>query len=252
MLWMDAMTDLHFAHSPLIEAVIDIQVVHQPDMSLESFAQLSFDSEAHYTAQGDVWRVEGKLLPDDDHPITTERINIGIRYLSQDKLQICLATLDGFTFSRLQPYQSWSHFVTEARRLWNIYRETLQPKALTRCAVRYINRLDIPLPLHNLGDFLTMVPGIPPQLKYNALSGFFSQLQIPQHDIEAMLVLTQTPTLSHTENVISVILDIDIARGANIPDTEDSLWAYFEQLRERKNEIFLGSTTKKMQELFRV
>lgn len=246
------MTYLHFAHSPLIEAVIDIQVVHQADVKLEAFAQLPFDSETYYSPLDDVWRLEGEFHPDTDQPVTSRRIKIGMRYISQDELQLCLATMDGLTFSRLQPYQSWSIFVAEARRLWDIYRTALQPKAITRCAVRYINRLDIPLPISNLGDFLTMVPGIHSHLKHHALSGFFSQLQIPQPDIEAMLVLTQTPTIAHKENMISVILDIDIARETNIPDTEDMLWAYFEQLRERKNEIFLASTTEKMQELFRI
>lgn len=246
------MIDLHFAHSPLIEAVIDIQVAHQADLTLDAFAQLPFRGEPHYTAQGDVWRLEGEFHLDTDQPMTSRRIKIGTRYISQDALQLCLATMQSFTFSRLQPYQSWSLFVAEARRLWDIYRTSLQPKAITRCAVRYINRLDIPLPIGNLSDFLTMAPSIAPQLKYNSLSGFFSQLQVPQPDIDAMLVLTQTPTLSLTEEVLSILLDIDIARETNIPDSEAALWAYFEQLRERKNEIFLASITEKMQEVFRV
>src|SRR5207253_4384748 len=109
-------------------------------------------------------------------PAIGVRTHIGYTFTSSDGLQAFQSRLDGFTFSRLAPYNGWESFCSEARRLWNIYREVTQPQAVTRAAVRYINRLDLPLPIRDLKDYLRTVPEVSPDLP-QGLSGYFMQLQ---------------------------------------------------------------------------
>jgi hypothetical protein len=90
-----------------------------------------------------------------DKDTVTEAVDtpIGWRFVSPDKLHVFQARLNGFTFSRLPPYVDWESFRTEARRLWDLYRAVANPIAPTRIAVRYINRLDLPLPIVAIGPW---------------------------------------------------------------------------------------------------
>ena len=50
--------------------------------------------------------------------------------------QLVQARANGFTAHRLAPYEGWETFRHEARRLWDVYRQTVRPK-VARVAVRY-------------------------------------------------------------------------------------------------------------------
>src|SRR5205807_10632047 len=86
--------------------------------------------------------------------------HVGFIYSSSDQKQVYQVRLDGFSFSRLAPYVSWEPFCREARRLWQLYRERLKPAAVTRLAVRYVNRLDIPGERIEIKDYLRTMPEI--------------------------------------------------------------------------------------------
>jgi uncharacterized protein (TIGR04255 family) len=77
------------------------------------------------------------------------------------------------------------------------------------------------------------------------------QLQIPQDDIDAMLVLNEAFEPQQDPDIVSVILDIDLFRDVHLPGDEEELWALFEQLRERKNEVFEASITDRTRELIK-
>jgi uncharacterized protein (TIGR04255 family) len=62
--------------------------------------------------------------------------------------------------SHLAPYENWNAVRDEARRLWALYRSIAKPSKLIRLAVRYINRIDMPLPLGDFKDYLRTVPDV--------------------------------------------------------------------------------------------
>jgi len=174
----------------------------------------------------------------------------GLVCSSMDQRQIFQARIDGFTFSRLAPYDRWESFRDEARRLWAAYRMIAQPERVTRIAVRYVNRLDLPLPLRDFKDYLRTVPEVSPALP-QGLTNFFMQLHIPQDDLDAMLLLNQAMIPPAHGGVVSVVLDIDLFRSKDLPDDDDSMWGIFEQLHTRKNDIFEGCITDLTRELIR-
>jgi uncharacterized protein (TIGR04255 family) len=170
-------------------------------------------------------------------------------YASEDQKQVYQTRLDGFAFSRLAPYESWERFSNEARRLWQAYRECLKPVAVTRLAVRYVNRLDIPGERIEIKDYLRTSPEIGQDLPQN-LDSYFMQLQIPMDDIRCKLVLNETIGQPSQVDHISLILDIDLFRTEDIPEEEESIWELFEALRRRKNEVFEACITDRARELF--
>jgi uncharacterized protein (TIGR04255 family) len=69
----------------------------------------------------------------------------GFRFERADARRVMQTKLDGFSYSALAPYDEWEGFRPEAKHLWKLYRDICHPIRVTRVAVRYINRIDIPL-----------------------------------------------------------------------------------------------------------
>ncbi|MHC5825617.1 MAG: TIGR04255 family protein, partial [Nostoc sp.] len=122
------------------------------------------------------------------------------------------------------------------------------PKTILRLAVRYINRLDIPLPIGDLKEYLRTFPEVSANLP-QGLSGYFMQLQIPQDNLGAMLVLNETIVSPPAPDVVSVLLDIDIFKERDIPNYEVEIWDFVEQLHNLADEVFEACITERTREL---
>ncbi len=179
----------------------------------------------------------------------TAPTKVGFQFRNALADKVMQAQLNGWSFSKLAPYDCWEQFQQQGRELWNAYRAVVQPKQIIRVAVRYINRLDLPLPVDDFKKYLRTVPEISPDLPQE-LSNFFLQAQIPQVDLEATLVINMTIAPPATDTVVSIILDLDLFRTVNLPQTEDEIWKYFELLRLRKNKAFEACITEAMRERF--
>jgi uncharacterized protein (TIGR04255 family) len=172
---------------------------------------------------------------------------IGFLFASDDNRQVVQARLDGFAFSRLKPYVSWESLRDEARTLWERYRELANPEAITRVALRYINRIELPLPFSDFKDYILTFPDIAPGLP-QGLSYFLTRLVMPRADIEATAIINET--MEQPTERVPLIFDIDVFRIGAFDVGGDEYWRYFEQLRNFKNEIFFRSMTDKAKELF--
>lgn len=241
---------MQFSRSPLTEAVIELRVILSDKVSLETLAEVQAKGKGkkRYPDRRNRWLTQGQVSGNPRVPSSVHRAQVGYDFASADGRQIIQARLDGFAFIRLAPYKSWESFRDEARRWWNAYRSVTKPKTITRIAVRYINRFELPLPIHDLKDYLRTVPEIAPGLP-QGLSNYFMQLHIPQEDLGAMLLLNEAGVPSPNQDFVSILLDIDIFREVDPPNSEDEIWEYFEQLRNRKNEVFLESITEHTKEL---
>lgn len=115
--------------------------------------------------------------------------------------------------------------------------------------MRYINRLDLPLPVKELKDYLRTVPDVSSDLP-QALAGYFMQLRIPLEDVKSLLVVNQAIIDPAKPGVASVALDNDVFRVDDLPTDEPGIWDSFDVLRNRKNDVFEASITDKTRELF--
>ena len=137
-----------------------------------------------------------------------------------------------------------------AKPIWEKYRAALNPK-ITRLAVRYVNRFDIPITDRNyFYDYFRTVPKIAPEID-TGLAGYLMQLVLPQPDLDAMLILNQTQVPPVQPETTALVLDIDLYRELKIPQDEEAIWDVFSNLRHRKNKIFEMCITDETRELIR-
>jgi uncharacterized protein (TIGR04255 family) len=239
-----------YPRAPITEAVMDIRVQPRDGLTVDELRALSKGAGEEFSQSNERFQVATRITPG---PLattqTTTPIKVGFEFRNAASDKVIQAQLDGWSFSKLAPYESWEVFRDEGRELWTKYRELVQPKQISRMALRYINRLDLPLPFDDFKKFLRTVPEIAPDLP-QSLSNFFLQAQIPQLDLEAMLVINMTMVPPPTATVASVILDLDLFRTTKLPNMEEQIWGFFEQLRTRKNQAFEACITDAMRKRF--
>jgi uncharacterized protein (TIGR04255 family) len=141
--------------------------------------------------------------------------------------------------------------VDEAKRLWLVFVEVLQPRIVVRVAVRYINQINLPLKGGELRfeDYLRTFPETGLEEGVD-LEQFFLRLVMPQKDLSAKLILTEA-LLPAQGDYLGVILDIDLFReNASIDVRSPDIWDILEEFRGRKNKYFEASITQTARELF--
>jgi uncharacterized protein (TIGR04255 family) len=238
----------HYTRAPITEAILDVRVKLPENIGLTALEEVQRGEEAAYPFKSNRGVATGEFRVGAEVSASAKQKHVGFLFRSADEKQIVQSRLDGFTMSRLAPYESWPPFRNEARRLWEKYRELVAPEAIERLAVRYINRLDLPLPVHDFRDYLCTVPEVSPSLP-QGLSGFFMQLSVPVEDIKSLLLLTETMIEPNRPDVASIMLDIDIFRTIDLPSDEEGIWSFFEILHERKNDVFESCITDRLREL---
>lgn len=231
----------HYSKAPITEAIIDLRARLDEGLTGESD---DFDSQvlADFPNKELIQTASVTIGPAPDLQVATERQQIGVKYTSADGVRVFQATRDGFTFNHLTPYDSWEPFRDEAMRLWQIYKNVFRPVNVSRVAVRYINRLELPAAGLDFDDYLLTFPRIGPDLP-QLLAGFFMRLELPQVDLDSTLIINVTPAPSTDPNIYQVILDFDLFCDRPWSSDDEGIWGLLERLRVRKNEAFEASIT---------
>jgi len=242
-------TRKHYAKAPIVEAVLAIQF-KDSSTSLDLLAKCGNKIRLDYPTKKPLNYSTGHIELGPKSSATTTSEPIGFSWTSVDEKKIFQAKRDGFTFSLLAPYTTWPEFSAEAKRLWEVYWKTIKSKKnYTRIALRYINRIDFPVPSIEMSDYFNIYTFIPNTLP-QSMSSFFFQLTMPLADPKSMVNIVQTlvPPPSEKQGYTSVLFDIDIYRTEAIPMGE-SVWDAFGELATQKTDLFEKCITQKTREI---
>ena len=183
---------MKYKNAPIKEAVFDIRVegiskpaklidnIHEQikDLFPKIRKRIDFQSQLEIRDEKQYYNQQGSQLT-------------GFIFTSQDETRQVQFRNNGFTFNMLKPYTDWSDFSNEAFRLWEIYKNDTKPKKIERIALRYINRIEIPIPFENFQAYLNYVPPIPSCLPQK-FSNFFLQMHVPCEQKDMTAILTET------------------------------------------------------------
>lgn len=238
----------HLARAPISEALIDLRVtLPKQTREVEYLAGLDEQFRNLYPDKKTTKHFHYHFELDNPEAEEKSTTPLGFRYTNAENTQVIQAAINGFTFSRLPPYQNWSMLREEAMRTWKIYSDHVQPESITRVAARYINKLTFPGPLIDFDDYLRYCPVVPKALP-QVLGAFFSRIVVPDVKLECTAIITQVFQPSPAE--ISVVLDIDVFREKVFTETRE-VWDVLDYLRDFKNLIFFDSITEKTAKLYK-
>ena len=244
-----------FPNAPITEALIDVRVTFESAVKLDQLEKLSerfstrFPIKETQTVHEYALKVQDATGGVESH--AKSKI-LGYVRFTENRDKAVLLRVNGFAFSKLEPYESWFALRDEAREHWETYRGELGPSRIARLAVRYINRIELSLPITDFQDYILTGPQIAEGIP-QGLAEFFFRVVIPNPDDEQMRA-TITSTMEKLEQdnkVLPYIFDIDASMPVDLDPTDEETWLAFERLRDYKNLIFFNSTTEKVKEMFR-
>ena len=236
--------------APIREAILDIRIDNLGKSNIDSLEKLhSLISDVYPTKKKHINFI-GKIEFKESVQVNNETNSEVKGFIFLNKKNNCQVQfrLDGFTFNMLSPYTEWVDFSKEALRLWQIYKENLEPKTITRIALRYINKIEIPLTMEKFQDYIINIPPIPKVLP-QTFSNFFMQIAVPCDNSGTNIVLTETIEQSG-QDTLPFILDIDAYKLGNISQDVRTLQKEFNDLRKLKNATFESCITDNTRKLF--
>jgi uncharacterized protein (TIGR04255 family) len=237
-------------NAPIQEALLDIRAKLPQNTALNDLVRFHGQIKERFPNKKERVSFQSGFQVVDGKPVTMTPSGGPDGYLFEapKEKKIVQARLDGFTFNKLKPYENWITFRTEAQNLWNLYRTSANPERIIRIALRYINRIEIPLPIKDFKEYLLTVPEIAPTLP-QGLSHYFMRLLIPNEKIRATATVTETMELMNLDKKLAIIFDIDVWMATDYPPDSTTIWDDLEKLRIFKNQIFFESITKKTKEM---
>jgi len=236
--------------APIKEAIFDIRIDNLKKSEIDSLEKLHTLISDIYPNKKRHVNFIGKIEIKDNVQINNETNSEIKGFIFSNKTNTCQVQfrVDGFTFNMLNPYSEWKEFSKEALRLWKIYEENLYPKSILRIALRYINKIEIPLPMTKFQDYIVNIPPIPNTLPQN-FRNFFMQIDVPCDNNGTSIVLTETIE-QPVQNKLPFILDIDAYKLGSISKDIKTLKKEFEHLRKLKNDTFESCITDNTRKLF--
>lgn len=245
-------TQRHLSRAPIREALIDIQV--SPPVPIGALAGLKEKFAHKFPECKNIWQasVGLEIAPDGNGATTTEKSLVGYRFEAPGIPSVLQCRTNGFTFSRLSPYETWEQMRDEAQAMWFQFVSEAHPTAVSRLAVRYINALRIALPLDTFATYLAVPPELPAVLP-QTLAGFLQRFVISRPNDNCTAIVTQALEESNpkvTPDGVTVFLDIDVFKSLELPPDSPEIWDTLQMLRKFKNDIFFEYLTEKSVELY--
>lgn len=241
-----------FANPPITEALIDLSVDPREDLTsaeLDFYELIAKD----YPQKKEMRSFESKMVATARGQVDASAKDMGINafhFISEDNTKRIQSKINGYTFNRLAPYDSWEEMVALAKPGWDIYIDQVQAQKVTRIATRYINVINIPHRNVAINDYFNMYPMLPDGLP-PPISDFFFKITSNFIEIGATAIVTMASGKLSEKDSSPVILDIDVFSTVNLRPTDNEIWTVLERFRGIKNEIFVTIVTDKTKELFR-
>ncbi len=167
-----------------------------------------------------------------------------------ERKHVAILRTTGFTFCRLAPYADWDEVIGAAEPLWRDFAERCKPELVTRVNVRYINALELPMPVDDFEAYLTAPPAVPKELP-QGLSAFVQRVAIIDPKSLRRAFVTQALEEAQPElKCLTIFLDIDTFEDVRLEPTSGKIMDVLSGLHEFKNDLFFGHITEKAAELY--
>ena len=236
---------------PIVEALVDLQasVPGDPEMFKALADELKDEfpnKEQLRNFEAKIEIKDGKLVP----PRIDDAAFGGIRVANVDRTIYVQFRPNGFTLNNLTVYMGGDQFIDKAMTLWEMLVERAKPEIVSRVALRYINRLELPL---TRGDeftqYLTSSPDLPEGAPQQ-VSQFLSRIVGHDEQRQATAVVIQQLKEQQAGQSIRITVDVDVFRTGRFPVDSAALREILGLLRMLKNETFFSLLTDETVSLY--
>jgi uncharacterized protein (TIGR04255 family) len=182
----------HLNQPPIVEALVHFQANASRLWATQGAKELAKASFPHHPQIEEQHQLSVQIQPGKADPVQQifQQLSNGFVMRSSDEPTVHQVRRDGYSYSRLPPYEGWEPFISAAKAGWQIYAHAFQPEELHSLALRFINRLDFPVDefRQNRESFLTVAPPPPAGLNWG-FGGFTHHYSSVVRDVPCMVNL---------------------------------------------------------------
>ena len=229
---------------PIVEALVDLQAQFPGDF--EIFDALADELKDEFPTKEQRRDFEAKIEIKDGK-LVQRRVDSstfgGVRLANVDQTVYAQFRPDGFTLNNMKVYMGGDQLIDKALTLWELLVKRATPEFVSRVALRYINRLEVPL---KPGDQFTRYLKSPPELPDGApqhVSQFLSRIMGHDKQRQATAVVIQQLKEQQGDQPVAITVDVDVFRSGTFPVDLAALREILGSLRLLKNETFFSLLT---------
>lgn len=227
-----------YTRSPIAEAIIDIQIEPTQGFDVAALYQVADQFKADYPDQSEGLLIKEEFLPNGDHSQVQRKTGLMLknRPIGSDQVatNVFQVRVNGFTLSRLPPYERWEPFLAEAQRLWAAYKECTRPVRITRVAVRYINVFRFDSKDVNIRELFVALPVFDAELGLNNPE-LAMQFRAELADGAKVVINQGVPKSPEDSN--GFVVDIDVYDDRE-RSTDSGLWDRIIELHDDVESLF--------------
>jgi uncharacterized protein (TIGR04255 family) len=242
-------THKRFRKPPIVEAIIAVTIQPLPESALSTLMNLSADvAGLGYALETTMTQHALEFAVEQGVSRASNRDEVsGYQFFSADRRFAFQILRTGLIFSQLGHYESWELFTAEARKIWDVYLAAIGQVSIAQYAVRYINKILIPLgePTEN---YVCLHIAVPPSLP-QAIFDPYLRLTFLLSNPTGRLTHQQGVWPPEKEGFASILLDNEFSFPAS-DLTPEGLWPAIDSVRDTKDYYFFNMLTDKMKETF--
>ena len=173
-------------------------------------------------------------------------------FLSTDAKKLVGVGTDILSIHSLRPYEGWGDFRGRIDESFLAYLEVAKPVGVTRIALRYINRISVPVTQEiQIDEYFTIYPQLPDDAP-SRLSGFLTRTESIYEDIPIKLAITFSDAVDPNQQPV-FILDLEVSQDwAEKPLPLEEALSHLYELKQRQGQVFENLITDRARELFNV
>lgn len=232
----------HLANPPIVEAVVQWQARAERPFDLEVWKSAFAASMTGYGAPEPIRQIEAMMLVQGDGASSSHKHLVeGLRFTSDDNLNIAQIKRDGVVFSRLKPYQDWEQFTGEALRIWHIFLDFAAPIEIERLGVRFINHLPS-VGAKSLERVLQDPPNRPANLPLEEFV-YQSIFRIPEQPFAIRVIKLMQTQVPNSSESPGLFLDCEVYTTKPLTCDPEAVDNALTNMRSLKNRIFFTLLT---------
>lgn len=242
----------NYARPPIEEAIVEFRFIPGQDWNFTIPGKLHehSDIKRRYPGKPRTQKlIEASINNNANKPPNLE-MREGTRFQLVDSETQRLISIgpDLLSINTLRPYDGWEQFRPRVVEALKAYDEVVEPSAISRIGVRYVNKIVIPESRIEFDRYfqngLPSVHGIP-----NSVASFFSRIEYV-YDDGIKLLLTQATVDASEEGSSAFVLDLDIIWEGEDPLALEAAMEIVDKLHKREGESFEAIITDALREVF--
>jgi uncharacterized protein (TIGR04255 family) len=241
----------HVENPPIVEALIDLRVQARDGLKVEELTSLRGRLATDYPKVKDIHQLQAEIAFEASLGTVASKQahgRTGLRFEKEDGTYVFQAQVGGFTLSRVRDYEDFPSLKRHAQALWSTYCAVTSPASVSRVAVRYINRLELPAPIGDITEYLRCNPPIPESAP-KTVTEFLSRVVMEDESGASVNFVQATDNASAPMAKVAVIIDIDVFKAVSLNPSDAAIWDLLDHFRILKNRVFFGSVTERALEV---